>query len=153
MKKPHPKKPIFEYNKINNYIYIGTNQCCMTHFNSKLIRRGIKADISLEDTKLDQPFGVKYYLWLPTRDHEPPTMQSLLLGADFIKRLISKKIPVYVHCENGHKRSPTLVAAYLILKGMSVKEAVDLIQKKRPSTHLEKKHIDRLKKFEKEVKK
>lgn len=45
----HPKsEPKFEYNKITNHIYVGTNQCCQTHFKEELLTKDIKADISLE---------------------------------------------------------------------------------------------------------
>lgn len=66
----------FEHSKITKYIYIGTNMCCQqTYFNKNLLKKGIKADISLEEVKIDQPFGVKFYLWLPTKDHKAPTFK------------------------------------------------------------------------------
>ena len=148
MVNPHPKTPKFEYNQITRYIYLGTNQCCKIHFEEELQAKGIKADISLEDNKIDQPFGVEYYLWLPTKDHEPPTQKKLLCGAYFIKNLIDKKVPVYIHCQNGHKRSPTLVVAYMILMGKTPKQAIKLIKSKRPSIHMEQKHMDALTKFQ-----
>ena len=52
---PHPKKVPFEYNQITKYIYLGTNQCCQTHFSKKLLKKGVKADISLEKERLDHP--------------------------------------------------------------------------------------------------
>lgn len=148
----HPTVPIFEYNKITPYIYIGTNMCCQTHFNQKLVRKGIKADISLEEKKLDQPFGVKYYLWLPTKDHKAPSIQQLIIGSNFIKDLVDKKISVYVHCQNGHGRAPSLIAAYFVLNGKSAEEAFNLIKKKRKSIHPNKYQIAQLKKFEKKIK-
>lgn len=148
----HPDKPIFEYNKITSYIYIGTNQCCQVHFKNKLLKKGIKADISLEEKKLDQPFGVKYYLWLPTKDHKTPTIQQMKIGADFLKKLVKNKIPVYVHCQNGHGRAPSLVAAYLILMGKTSEEAIKLIKSKRKTIHPNKYQLAQLKKFEKQIK-
>ncbi len=45
---------------------------------------------------------------------------------------------VYVHCRNGHGRSPTLVAAYLIrFEKKSLQEAEKLILKTRPEVHIE----------------
>ncbi len=148
MKKSHPKKPVFEYSKITSYIYIGTNQCCQQHFRKSLVRKNIKADISLEEKRLDQPFGVKYYLWLPTKDHRAPTSKQLLIGANFIKQLVDRGIKVYVHCEHGHGRAPTLVAAYLIMKGKSAKEAIRLIKEKRPAVHPNKFQIMALENFQ-----
>ena len=77
-------KLIFEYNKITEYIYIGTNQCCQIHFNQKLLKKGIKADISLEKEKIDAPFGVDYYLWLPVKDHTAPSLKQYI--SDFRSR-------------------------------------------------------------------
>jgi protein-tyrosine phosphatase len=133
MKRHPPLK--FEYNKITEYIYIGTNQCCQLHFKKELLKKGITADISLEKERIDAPFGVDYYLWLPVKDHTAPTQKQLIMGVDFIEDLIKNKIKVYVHCQRGHGRAPTLVAAYLISKGKTVDEAVKYIKKKRPVIH------------------
>ncbi|HEX9664328.1 MAG TPA: hypothetical protein VGA49_00750 [Patescibacteria group bacterium] len=38
-----------EYNQIDSYIYIGTNACCGTHFEEKLLTKGIRADIGKGD--------------------------------------------------------------------------------------------------------
>jgi len=120
---------IFEYSKITNYIYIGTNMCCQGHFNKSLIRKGIKANISLEEIRIDQPFGVDYYLWLPTKDHKAPTLKQLKVGIAFLKELKKLKVKCYIRCQRGHGRAPTLVAASLISEGMKVKEAINLIKK------------------------
>lgn len=147
----HPKKPIFEYSKITEYIYIGTNQCCNPHFEKSLIKQGVKADISLEEKRLDRPFGVDYYLWLPTKDRKAPTFKQLLIGANFIKHAVYNKIKVYVHCEHGHARAPTLVAAYFILEGKDVRKALELIKKKRPIIHPNKFQIKALENFKRKV--
>jgi len=153
MVKIHIGKPLFEYSEITKYIYIGTNQCCQSHFNMTLLKKGVKADVSLEEIRVDQPFGVEYYLWLPTKDGKAPRFNQLLVGAIFIKNLVGNKIKVYVHCEHGHGRAPTLVAAYFILNGYSVKNSIDLIKKKRPTIHMNKHQILSLEKFEKKIKK
>lgn len=147
----HSEKTVFEYSKITEYIYIGTNQCCILHFKESLIKKGIMADISLEKEKLDHPFGVDYYLWLPTKDHKAPTFKQLSLGANFIAHLVKNKIKVYVHCKNGHGRSPTLIAAYFILKGKNTEDAIKFIKKNRPSIHLNKIQIKALKNFERRI--
>ena len=142
-------KLTFEYSKITEYIYIGTNQCCQTHFNKKLLSKGIKADISLEKERLDAPFGVDYYLWLPVKDHTAPTQKQLMIGVNFIENLIKNKIKVYIHCQRGHGRAPTLVAAYLISKGKIAEQAVEFIKKKRPVIHPNKIQINALRRFRK----
>lgn len=144
----------FEYSRITNCIYIGTNKCCGEgKLKQELLKKGIKADISLERKRIDTPFGVKFYLWLPTQEHKPPSFEQLLAGACFLKSLEDQKIKVYVHCEHGHSRSLTFVASFLILtKGMNVTEAIDFVKSKRPQVHINPVQKKTLKNFEKRVK-
>jgi protein-tyrosine phosphatase len=144
----HPKHVPFEYNKITDYLYLGTNQCCQVHFKKSLLKKGVRADISLEKERLDNPFGVDYFLWLPVVDRKAPAQKQLLIGAKTIKALVENKIKVYVHCKRGHGRSPTLIAAYFILEGMKTDKAIKRIRAKR-DIHLRLNQIKALKKFEK----
>ena len=143
----HPKHVPFEYNQITKYIYLGTNQCCQMHFNKKLLKKGIKADISLEKERLDSPYGVSYFLWLPVTDKKAPTQKQLLIGAKTIKNFVDNKIKVYVHCQRGHSRAPTLVAAYFILKGLTTNQAIKKVRNKR-KIHQTLAQIKALRKFE-----
>ena len=59
----------FEYSQITPYIFVGTNMCCTVHLDKSLMKKGIRADISLEEERIDAPFGANYYFWLPTKDH------------------------------------------------------------------------------------
>ncbi len=142
----------FEYNIITDLIYLGTNYCCEAHFDKKLTEMGVKAEISLEAEKLDQPFGIKYFLWLPTIDHTAPTLEAMALGTQMIHFLVSRNIKMFIHCKNGHGRAPTLVAAYLVSTGMSVKKAIREISKKRPEIHIEPVQEAMLEQFAKTVK-
>lgn len=138
MKPNHSQIKILEYSYITDGIYIGTNQCCQTHFDENLIReQGIRADISLEEERIDAPFGVDFYVWIPVKNHTAPTKEQLDFGVATLEKLVSMKKKIYVHCQNGHGRAPTLVAAYLIKKGKTVEEGVGFIKNKRPSIHLE----------------
>jgi len=141
-----------EYSQITPFIFIGTNACCQTHFDKDLLKHKIEADISLEYEHLDAPWGVKYFLWMPTKNHTTPTQKQLILGAYVLRQLVNSRIKTYTHCEHGHGRAPTLVAAYFISIGKSLKEAISLIKKERPSIHLEKVQINALRKFERMVK-
>lgn len=132
----HPGIPTLEYNYITDGIYIGTNQCCLTHFEEGLIKDGVSADISLEEDRLDAPFGVEFYAWIPVKNHEAPTKDQLLFGVSALEKIAAMEKKVYVHCKNGHGRAPTLVAAYLTRRGKTPEEAVNLIKSQRPSIHL-----------------
>lgn len=133
----HPQIKKLEYNHITDGIFIGTNQCCQTHFDDKLKREGITAVISLEEDRLDAPFGVDFYLWMPVPDHVAPKRDQMELGVLILEKLVAMGKKVYVHCRNGHGRAPTLVAAHLIKKGKSPAEAENFIKSKRPSMHLD----------------
>lgn len=142
------EKLAFEYSEITPQIFIGTNQCCVMHFARELIKKGIRADVSLEEKRIDAPFGAQYYLWLPVKDHTAPTMKQFDVGLKFLDQIIRDGEKVYVHCEHGHGRAPTLVAAYLALyQNMTVEEALQLIKKQRPATHPNKKQMGAIKKF------
>lgn len=139
----------FNYSKITEHIFLGTNFCCKLHFDEELLKKGITTDISLEEESLEHPFGVKYFLWLPTKNYHAPTQPQLLLGAVTIDLLTETGANVYIHCKSGHGRAPTLVAAYFISQGKTLKEAINLVKDKRPEMHLTQKQIEALKKFEK----
>lgn len=137
MKIDHPQIKELEYNKIIDGIYIGTNQCCQTYFDEELKKKGMTADISLEKDRLDAPFGVDFYIWMPVENHAPPKRDQLEFGVAVLEKLVAMNKKIYVHCKNGHGRAPTLVAAYLIKKGKSPAEAEAFIKSKRPAMHLE----------------
>lgn len=141
--------PVFEYDEIDEGVIIGTNACCEIDFNKKLLENGVDADISLEAERVDQPYGVKTYLWLPTVDHTPPSRENIDLGVDALDTIISQGRKVYIHCKNGHGRAPTFYAAYLILKrGMTADDAVTHIMAKRPTAHIEESQLAFLKDLE-----
>ena len=134
----HDGKSALEYSYIDDGIYIGTNLCCQTHFDEELSNKGITEDISLEEDRIDMPYGVEAYTWIPVKDHTPPSPDQLKIGVNALEQLVSMNKKVYVHCKNGHGRAPTLVAAYFMKnKGMTSEEAIDFIKSKRPSIHLQ----------------
>lgn len=141
-----------EYSEVAEYIYIGTRICCRRHFDYLTKKIGIIADIDLEEKKLDRPIGVKAYMWLPVIDYQAPSQVQLLMGVHFIQDLVNHRMKVYVHCKAGEGRSPTLVAAYFILNGSSVKEAIAKIKKKRHKASPNKSQIQALEKFSKAIK-
>lgn len=131
-----PDHAEMNYSRILPRVSLGTNACCQRHFNVRLLRRGITADISLEAERIDAPRGVKYFLWLPTIDHTAPSQKVLDLGSRTIDWIVRHREKVFLHCKNGHGRAPTLLAAYLIrFRGMTVKAAIQFIKNSRPEIH------------------
>lgn len=141
------KHKITNYSQINEFIFLGSNFCCRTHFSQELLSKGITTDISLEDERIDAPAGVKAYLWLPVKDHFAPTKYQFYLGIQTIDYALKNRQKVYIHCMNGHGRGPTLTIAYFIYKGMKPKEAHDFVKEKRPEVHLEEDQLEALQDF------
>ncbi|HEX6977076.1 MAG TPA: dual specificity protein phosphatase family protein [Patescibacteria group bacterium] len=142
-------RPGFDYTKIDENVFLGTNMCCQFGFNKELLAKNVRADISLEDERIDTPLGVDYFIWLPTFDHEAPSPDKLSFGVEVLESLINKNIKIYIHCKNGHGRAPTLFIAYLIKKGMKPDEAINYLKSKRPVIHLSQNQIDALNTFSK----
>ena len=137
MNKNNHDATTLEYNNIVDGIYIGTNFCCTTHFEEKLVRERITVDISVEEEHIDMPIGVEFYVWIPVKDKTAPTQDQLEFGVATLEKLVAMGKKVYVHCKNGHGRAPTLVGAYVMKKGKTLQEAETLLKEKRGSIHLE----------------
>jgi protein-tyrosine phosphatase len=146
--------PVFELSKITDQIYLGTNLCCTAKPHVEILKEhGISADIDLEEERQEKAPNIEVYLWLPVKDKTAPTQDQLDVGVLVMDRLIKAGKKIYAHCMYGHGRSPTLVAAYFIYKGMGVNEAIEKIRKKRPEIHLEKVQVRGLREFEKRMRK
>jgi protein-tyrosine phosphatase len=143
----HKASGPLEYNYIVDGIYAGTNQCCTMGLSEVLKKEKISADVSLEEIRLDHPFGVDIYVWIPTPDQNPPDPQQLSFGAETLEKLVSQKRKIYVHCKNGHGRTSTLISAYLINKGYTPKEAFEIIKKGRPEAHIQDSQTKALEKY------
>lgn len=133
---------IFDYSKILDNIYIGSDLCkgmvCPIH-GPEFEALGILVELNLSVEKKEiPPDGIDVYTWLPVADGYPPTPEQLNIGSSIINEAVSSGKKVYVHCKNGHARSPTMVAAYLVrFQGKTVDEAIGLIKRNRPETHIE----------------
>jgi len=89
--------PAFEYSKITDQVYIGTNSCCQTHFEESLLKEEVRIDISLEGEKIDHPIGVDLYIWLPTPDRHPPELDKALIGIAALKQVLNNGQKAYIH--------------------------------------------------------
>lgn len=142
----HPKE--FNYDFIIDGIYIGSNQCCSVHLSKLLTNEGIDVNISLEEDRLDQPFGVISYAWIPIIDMDVPTIEQLEYGIKTLEHFVTSGHKIFVHCKNGHGRSSTLVTAYLMQsKDISFEEAFGLIKKGREHAHMNEKQESFVKEY------
>jgi protein-tyrosine phosphatase len=144
---------IFDYSQITDNIYIGSDLCkgneCSIH-GAEFERLQILAEINLSAEKKEiPPDGIDIYSWIPTADNHAPTQEQLDFGTSIINEAVRNNKKIFVHCKNGHGRSPTMVAAYLIrFQGKTVDEAIRLIINKRMEVHLELVQREALEKFE-----
>lgn len=153
MTDPHQ----FEYSQITNQIYIGSDLCqgavCPIH-TDEFSKLGICGEINLEvEHPETPPQNLAAYLWLPVADRAAPSPDQLVIGTSAIDEMVRLGNKVYIHCRNGHGRSPTLVAAYLVrYQGISVATAIQLIKQQRPEIHLEEVQLQALEEFAKQWK-
>jgi dual specificity MAP kinase phosphatase len=99
-----------------------------------LRRRGVTAIVNLRHESDDREKGraLDHYLYLPTIDNTPPTLEHLQQAATFIADEIRRGGKVYVHCWEGVGRAPTTACAYLVSTGMTPDEAWRQIRRVRP---------------------
>lgn len=132
----------FKYSKILDKLFIGSDFCkggvCFLHAEEfKALGVSVELNLGKEENELP-PKNVEAYCWLPVADGWAPSAQQLDIGSSIVNDALGNGKTVYVHCKNGHGRSPSMVAAYLIrYKGYSVESAVSLIEEKRPESHIE----------------
>jgi len=63
-------------------------------------------------------------LWLPTVDFNPPSLESVSKGVEFLHQKTTNNQRVYVHCKAGRARSATIVICWLVKhRGMSPEQA------------------------------
>ncbi len=99
-----------------------------------LERRGITAVVNMREEfdDRDKEIAPERYLYLPTVDNTPPSLDDLRKGSAFIHEEIQRDGRVYVHCEAGVGRAPTMVAAYFVSRGMAPESAWELLRERRP---------------------
>lgn len=128
----------WDFSQIDDYIFLGADLCCGNdHYEFLVKEMGIRADIDVQSERLNPPSPMlEHFLWLPTKDMLAPSRSQLMVGANMIDELVKEKKRMFIHCLNGHGRSPTVLAAYYVLKqGMTPEAAVKKIQAARPEVH------------------
>lgn len=141
-----------DYSQITENIFIGSDLCkglsCPVH-GPEFEKLGILVELNLSAEKKEiPPDGIDIYAWIPVGDDRAPTPEQLDIGTAIINEAAMHGKRIYVHCKNGHGRSPTMVAAYFIrYQGKTVDEAVAMILNKRNEVHLEFEQREALGKF------
>lgn len=144
---------IFDHSKITDQIYIGSDLCkggvCLIH-GEEFRSLGISVELNLSAERNElPPKELEAYTWIPVVDGYSPTQEQLDMGTCLMHEAIKGGKMVFIHCKNGHGRSPTMVAAYLIrFQGFGVNDAEEFIAKMRPEIHIEDIQKKELEKFQ-----
>ncbi|MFX1563669.1 MAG: dual specificity protein phosphatase 23 [Promethearchaeota archaeon] len=100
-----------------------------------LAKEGVQVLITTMLERLDietiRAAGLEYY-HIPVRDYGTPTIDQLQKFVRIVEKNRAQNRPVAVHCFMGWGRTGTFLAAYLISQGMSAKEAILEVRRKRP---------------------
>lgn len=120
-------------NKITDHIWVGNHPCCLDDA-SKELGIDFDAQINLDDETDTLPLAEgKVYLVLPTPDRTPISVEQTKVGIKALDAMVKSGMEIYIHCKYGAGRSPFLVICYLIIyKGLSLEEAITLLQETRP---------------------
>ncbi len=79
-----------------------------------------------------QRYGIEQ-LWLPTVDFNPPSLEDIERGVEFLDRITGQGGKVYVHCKAGRARSATVVLCWLVhSQNMTPEQAQQHLLSKRP---------------------
>ena len=112
----------------------------------RLYHQGVRAVVNMckeyqGPEKEYQRLGIEQ-LWLPTVDFNPPTLEDVEKGVEFVQSNVQNEKAVYVHCKAGRARSATILICWLVrYRGLNLEEAQLHLLKCRP--HVNKKLTQR----------
>ena len=73
-------------------------------------------------------------LHLPVADMTPPDVEQVERFVAFVDRVTARGQAVGVHCLAGLGRTGTMVACYLVSRGMSAEQAIERVRQRRPGS-------------------
>jgi len=85
-----------------------------------------------DDGSLLKKSGIDF-LHIDVDDRHSPTKEQLDSILNFANPLLDKNKRILVHCQNGYGRSPLVVIAILVNRGMDISDAISLMYGKHPT--------------------
>ncbi len=99
---------------------------------------GIEAIVDLRSEASDDAAFIRAlgmdFLHVEIDDCHPPTPQQLKEIIDFLRPYLVNNKKVFIHCQNGCGRSPLVVIAALVDRGMNLEDAIKQVVDRHPST-------------------
>jgi atypical dual specificity phosphatase len=102
-----------------------------------LRKEGIQLVISLTEDPLARSWVNDAGLMMmhsPVVDMEAPTPEQIDRCISALERAVQRNMGVAIHCEAGKGRTGTLLACYLVTKGLSAQNAIGRVRRLRPGS-------------------
>lgn len=124
--------PMRRYSEVLPNLWVGGQH--YGHGIEHMKKVGLSTIVNLRTSPDDAANGrtTGNYLWLPTTDHTPPSLDDIQRAVDFIDAAMANGEKVYVHCRAGVGRAPTMTACYLVSKAYTPHDAWEKLRKVRP---------------------
>lgn len=96
---------------------------------------GVKAIVSLTGTPLyPEPVNRLGFEYLHSHVSGAPSLGQLHEIIQFIEEQNAQSKPVVIHCAEGMGRTGTVLAAYMVYKGLTADDAINKVREKRPGS-------------------
>ncbi len=93
----------------------------------------IDMQIEFDDTRLADPFGIEVLWNAIDDDFQPKPAEVFQRGVEFaLKALDEPGTKLFIHCAAGVHRAPMMALAVLCSLGWKLKDAMNLIEARRP---------------------
>lgn len=97
----------------------------------------VEAIVSLTETSLDKSLVVKFGFvvkHIPVKDFSAPRLEQIEEFLEFADRVRIAGMKLVVHCDGGMGRTGTMLACYLVNKGIDAAKAIETVRRKRPNS-------------------